>query len=256
MSGTGPHRWRLVRARADAVPASVRRFNRRARQRRWRAASPWLAGALVLALGGLAAWVVYGTSALGLREVRVHGNAMVSAEEVRRVARVASGAPLASVDLTEIRRRVEGLPPVRRAQVARDWPAALVITVLERSPVAVVPRVGSGYRLIDASGVAYADRADRPDGLPLVRLANPGPGDGSTRAALTVLAALTGELRRQLVAISAEAPTRVRLELPGGRQIIWGDATENEKKVRVATTLLGRPGSVIDVSAPDVVTIR
>ena len=39
---SGPRRWRLVRARSDAVPASVRRFNQRAQQRRMQAARPWL----------------------------------------------------------------------------------------------------------------------------------------------------------------------------------------------------------------------
>src|SRR5919199_1065974 len=37
-------RWRLVRARRDAVPASVRRFTARTRQNRLRAAAPIRAG--------------------------------------------------------------------------------------------------------------------------------------------------------------------------------------------------------------------
>ncbi len=44
--------------------------------------------------------------------------------------------------------------------------------------------------------------------------------------------------------------------LTGGREIVWGDATENATKARVATSLLGRSGTVIDVSAPDVVTVH
>jgi hypothetical protein len=47
------------------------------------------------------------------------------------------------------------------------------------------------------------------------------------------------------------------LELKGDRQVIWGDATENGAKARVATTLLGRDdGKVIDVSAPSMVTVN
>ena len=37
--------------------------------------------------------------------------------------------------------------------------------------------------------------------------------------------------------------------------IVWGDAQQNETKALVATSLLGRPGRTIDVSAPDVVTV-
>ncbi|HEV7713849.1 MAG TPA: peptidase S33, partial [Asanoa sp.] len=42
-------RWTLVRAGSDAMPSSVRRFMRRARRRRVRAALPWAVGAASLA---------------------------------------------------------------------------------------------------------------------------------------------------------------------------------------------------------------
>src|SRR5439155_756958 len=133
-------RWRLVRARRDAVPESVRRFSARARRRRLRAARPWLAflgTVLVLASAG---GIVYATPLLGVAHIRVEGATLVTPDEVR--------------------------------------------------------------------------------------------------------------------AAVADAPTRIRLDLRGGRAIIWGDATENEDKARVATSLLGRPVTVIDVSAPDVVTFH
>ena len=39
-------------------------------------------------------------------------------------------------------------------------------------------------------------------------------------------------------------------------EIVWGDSTENEAKARVAIVLLERPGNVLDVSAPNLVTVR
>jgi cell division protein FtsQ len=90
-----------------------------------------------------------------------------------------------------------------------------------------------------------------------VKLARPGPDDVTTRAALRVLAALTPTLRGQLVALVADAPARIRLDLTGGRTVVWGDAEDSDTKARVATGLLARPGTVIDVSsAPDVVAVR
>jgi cell division protein FtsQ len=73
---------------------------------------------------------------------------------------------------------------------------------------------------------------------------------------LTVLSALTPELREQLLAVSVDAPARIRLELRHDRTVIWGDDTASETKAQVSTVLLGRKGDTIDVSAPDVVTIR
>lgn len=251
---SGTRRWRLVRARRDAVPESVRRFSARARRRRLRAARPWLAflgTVLVLASAGA---IVYATPLLGVAHIRVEGATLVTPDEVRAAAAVAPGTPLARVDVAAVGRRVGGLPPVARATVTRSWPDTLVVRVVERTGVAAVP-VGGRYAVVDATGVVFRTVAAAPD-LPVVKLARPGPDDATTRAALTVVAALTPQLRDLLVAVVADAPTRIRLDLRGGRAIIWGDATENEDKARVATSLLGRPVTVIDVSAPDVVTFH
>jgi cell division protein FtsQ len=246
--------WRLVRAGRDAVPASVRRFGARARRRRLRAALPWLVAAGLAVLVGAAAAVVYATPLLGVAHVRVEGAVIARPEDVRAAAALAPGTPLARVDTAAVARRVSRLAPVARAIVLRQWPDTVVVRVVERTAVAAVP-AGAGYDLVDGSGVVFRT-ATGPGDLPVVRVAAPGPGDASTRAALSVLGSLTPTLRAQLVALVAEAPTRVRLELRAGRSVIWGDASDNETKSRVATSLLSRPGRVIDVSAPGVVTVR
>jgi cell division protein FtsQ len=255
MSGDGGRSWRLVRADTDAVPASVRRFMARARQRRLRAALPWAVTAGLAVLVGALAWIVYGTSLLGVRTVEVVGTESLTPPQVTEAAAVRLTQPLAGVDLDRIRGRVEGLPAVDRATVSRSWPSTVVIEVVERTPVAAVP-VGDAFTLIDAEGVAYRTVPQRPRGLPVARLAIPGPADLNTRSALTVLAALTRELRDQLVSISVPAPAQVRLGLRGNRTVIWGDDTQSDTKARVATALLEHEGDEIDVSAPTVVTIR
>jgi cell division protein FtsQ len=247
-------RWRLVRAGNDAVPASVRRFMQRARRRRMQAALPWAVTATVLVLAGLAAWAVYGTGLLGVRHVRVDGADLVTPEQVRQAAAVPVGVPLARVDLAAVGARVATLPPVERAEVSRRWPDTLVVEVVERTGVAAVPRAG-GFAVLDRSGVAFRTAAARPAGLPLVRLARPAPDDPATRAGLLVLASLTPELRERLTELVVDGPARIRLVL-GGRTVIWGDSSQGEVKARVATSLLARQGTTIDVSAPDVVTVR
>jgi cell division protein FtsQ len=249
------HSWRLVRADRDAVPTSVRRFMARARQRRLRAVLPWGVAAAVLAVGGLLAWIVYGTSLLAVRDVRVEGAAILPADQVSAAAAVRPGAPLATVDTDAVRARVQALAPVDHAVVSRSWPHTLVVHVVERTPVAAVPR-GTGFLLIDRQGVPFDTVAQRPANLPLAQLADPSPADVNTRAALTVLRALTRPLRQQLAAISVPAPARIRLQLAHDRVVIWGDETESPTKAKVATALLARPGDTIDVSAPDVVTIK
>jgi len=104
--------------------------------------------------------------------------------------------------------------------------------------------------------VAFSTVPTRPPGLPLVALATPGPADPATVAALKVLAALPDALKDHMTRLAADTPAGIRLELAGGRTIIWGDAERNERKATVATRLLREPVKVIDVSAPDLATTR
>jgi cell division protein FtsQ len=192
---------------------------------------------------------------LGVRHVEVRGAVILTPDEVRQAAAVPDGTPLASLDLAAVRRRVAGLPPVRAATVMRDWPATIVIAVTERVGIAAVRRADHHFDVVDDSGVAFRTVQADP-GLPILQLPAPAPGDPTTKAALQVLGALTPELRAQLVTLVADSPARIRLELRGDRRVIWGDATENGDKALAATRLLSYPGTVIDVSSPQFVTIR
>lgn len=252
--GGTARRWRLVRATSGAIPTSVRRFNQRRRARRLSSARPALIAAGVLALVGIGAFIVYGTSVFGVGHIRVVGNGDVRKADVRTAAGVAMGTPLASVDLTRVRSRVEALIGVRSATVHRDWPSTLTIDVTPRTAVAVVSK-GKSFLLVDASGVGFRTVAAQPE-LPLLQVATPGPDDPSTVAALTVLGSLPTQIRTQLVRMKAPSPASVTLYLRSKREVIWGDSSDNAAKGRVAVSLLKRPGTVIDVSAPDVVTVR
>jgi len=119
-----------------------------------------------------------------------------------------------------------------------------------------VPTGPGRFTLIDRAGVPYRVVSQRPAGLPLVRTAAPGPSDVNTRSALTVLGALSDELREQLLAISVATPAQITLQLRRDRTVVWGDDTDSATKSQVATALLKRASSRIDVSAPSVVTIR
>jgi cell division protein FtsQ len=255
-AGGGGRNWRLVRADTDAVPSSVRRFMARARKRRLDAARPWAVGLGVLAVAGVLLWIVYGTSVLGVRQVSVVGTGFLTPQQVQQAASVPAKEPLARVDLDQVRDRVQGLAPVEKAVVSRGWPGTLKIEVVERTPVAAVPHGPGQWTLIDGYGVAYRTVAELPSGLPTAELAAPGPGDLNTRSALTVLASLTDDLREQLTGITVKAPAQISLQLRKDRTVVWGDDTQSPEKAKVATVLLRRKGDTIDVSAPQVVTIR
>ncbi|GAA2517251.1 cell division protein FtsQ/DivIB [Pilimelia columellifera] len=253
MTEPGRRRWRLVRARTDAVPDSVRRFSQRARRRRLRAAAPWLTAFGVAALLAAGLWIVYDSPLFGVRAVKVSGVAVLTPYEVSAAADIRLGRPLARVDLAAARQRVETLPAVERVEVSRDWPAVVRVRVWERTAVAAAPS-GRAFLLFDGAGVVFQQAPQRPAGLPLVRLARPGPADLPTTSALRVLTALPPELSRRVRELVVESPARITLRLLDGRVVFWGDAADSEAKARTTLALLSRQDRRIDVSAPDVVT--
>jgi cell division protein FtsQ len=200
------------------------------------------------------AWVLLGTSLLGVRSVEVTGTQVTTTDAVRAAAAVAVGTPLLRLDTDAIAQRVLALPPVAQVDVRRSLPHTLTITVTERTPAAVVPEPG-GFAVLAADGVVFNHVTTPPAGVFVVRLDAPGPVDPATLAALRVAAALTPQLAAVLAEIVAPTPTRISLTLVDGRTVVWGDAESSDRKAAVATTLLDRAADEIDVSVPDIATV-
>jgi hypothetical protein len=71
-----------------------------------------------------------------------------------------------------------------------------------------------------------------------------------------VTESLPDELRRRVLAVSAEEPDRVVLRLDGEQQVVWGAPGETATKAAAALALLRQPGGVVDVSTPGLVVRR
>ncbi|GGK26031.1 hypothetical protein GCM10010124_18230 [Pilimelia terevasa] len=254
MSPAAGRRWRLARTRTGPVPPSVRRFSERARRRRLRAAAPWAAGLAVLGLAGAGWWVVRDTGLFAVRAVQVSGTSLLTPFEVTAAAEVDLGTPLARVDTVGVRRRVAALPVVGSVEVERDWPRTVRVRVHERTPVAAVPR-GQQYLWLDAAGVAFHSDG-QPPGVPLVKLAAPGPEDPATRGALRVLAAMPAALADRVRELVVASSARITLAMRDGRTVVWGDSADSETKARLALGLLENAERTIDVSSVDVVSLR
>lgn len=207
---------------------------------------------VAVALGG--GYLVQFTSLLGVRSVEVVGTTTIPQEEVRKVAAVEQGTPLAQVDTGLVAARVTTLPSVLSAEVTRSWPSTVRIVVVERTPVAVVP-TSQGIHLVDSTGLAYAVTDSPPAGLPELALTTVGPDDPITQAAVTVLAAVPEQLRGQVVRVTADSPGDVELALSDERVVRWGSAADSVRKAAVLVPLLTRPGTVFDVATPDFPTV-
>ncbi|QOR72152.1 FtsQ-type POTRA domain-containing protein [Ruania alkalisoli] len=220
------------------------------RRLRWRMVLAVVGSVLTV---GVLGWVVLASPVLTVHpeDVQVSGtSSFVSEEEVLELAQVAHGEPLARVDTGALAEQITALTAVRDVQVRRAWPNGLTIAIEPRVPVAVVAD-GDRYAVLDADAVVVARRDEPVEGLAAVTvpLGEEAAAD-SLDAVLTVLAALPGELRTDVISAGAQTPYQVVLTLAGGAEVMWGSAAENDLKVEVLRTLLQVEAGRYDVSAP------
>ncbi|MGY1747929.1 cell division protein FtsQ/DivIB [Modestobacter sp. SYSU DS0511] len=221
------------------------------------------AAAVATGLVAAVAWLLLGSPVLAVQEVRVDGAVTLSPEQVVASAGIAEGTPLVRVDTAGAAERVGRLPPVASVEVTRGWPDTVVVTVVERRPVAVVSDAGR-RQLMDATGVVFDTiTGPVPDGVVPLDVRDPGPDDAATTAALGALTALPDDVRGQVTAVSATGPDDVTLTLTDGRAVLWGSAARTERKAEVLDALLEQidagsldPADTLDVSTPDAVVLR
>ena len=257
---TAPSRPARPRPRPAAVVAAAPRLQERARHeradRRRRLLRRTGQGLLLLLPVLGAAWVVLASGWLALDRVQVSGTGRLQPAQVVAAAQVPTGTPLARIDTSEVEDRLAALAPVAEVAVRRDWPGTLEVTVTERVPAAAVAVDGGGVQLLDRTGVSFATEPQPPAGLVSLEVAEPGPSDPATRAALDVHAALPEPLQAQVTAVQAPSPQAVVLLLADGRSVVWGGPSGGATKGAAVLALLSRPGTVFDVSGEGVVVVR
>ncbi|WP_433255613.1 cell division protein FtsQ/DivIB [Streptosporangium sp. CA-135522] len=210
---------------------------------------------LTVGVVSIAAWLVFFSSVLGVRDIRVVGNLAIPAQQVQQAAGVPTGRPLAVVDVAEVEKRIRRIRQIETVRVSRGWPGTLVVEIVEREPLAVVP-VGPKFAVMDRHGVMTEIKDTAPASLPVLRVDRPQPGDPATGAALAVMAALPGDLGRLVAEVLAPSPETVSLRLKDGRAVVWGGRDRPAEKAKILLTLLKRPADTYDVSSPDVVTVK
>ncbi|WP_158843030.1 cell division protein FtsQ/DivIB [Saccharothrix deserti] len=192
---------------------------------------------------------VWFTPVLGVREVEVRGAVELTAADVREAAAIESGTPLVRVDTEAVAGRVRELPRVAGVVVERVLPGTVRLTVDERQPVGVV-KAADGAHLVDSTGKDYATVPEPPSGLPELKVE-----PDAVVAAVGVLTQIPEALRREVLVVTAGSPSDVRLTLSAGREARWGSVVETPRKAAVLEVLLTRPGSVFDVSSPELPTV-
>jgi cell division protein FtsQ len=226
-----------VRARRIAV---IREAGRRRLRRLL-----WALGALAVA--GAATGSVL-SPLLDVNQIAVVGVDGAHASEVRAAAGVDRGEALLLVDTGAVVMRVEALPWVADARVARQLPGTLRVEVTPRFPVAWSTTDTGEVGLLDRRGALISTAPTPTAGLPEVTATG-----ADVRVAARIAGALSSTLAPQVATVVVEAG-QARLLLVGGYEVRFGTPHGLSAKVRATEAMLAAlgptRGSYLDVSVP------
>lgn len=168
--------------------------------------------------GNALAWTA--DAGLAVRDVFVDGRLRTPADVVRTELGVELGMPILAVDPLAAKDRLESLPWVERASIARMFPDTVHVRLLERQPLALWQRSGR-FAVIDRAGhvVEGAVGHDRPAAA--YRHLRVLIGDDAPRHAAPLFALLSTE-----PALSARVVAATRV---GGRR--WNLHLDNRIEV-------------------------
>lgn len=213
----------------------------------------------LLIIGGIGAGVFVAgavyvggwTSVMGVKTIEVQGSSTVDTQQLIDTAGIATGTPLMQVDLRAATARLADLPQVADVDVQRVWPRTVIITVTERTAVAM-QKSGSSWELLDENGNPFALAPSKPKDLPTIERS---PDPATNTAMLEVLAVMSPQVRAEVVSVSASSPNSVRLTLRDGDAVVnWGSPDMSDFKSEVLMVLLQTKSGWYDVSNPNTPT--
>lgn len=235
--------------RVSDLPARLYAARMRARSR-WRRLSVTVAVALCLCVlaGYLLLWH---TSLIAVRGIRVMGTKNVTVATVLGAAQIRTGSPMAALDPAAVAARVQRIPQIASAEVSRDWPGTVIVTVTERVAAALVPDA-RGYEVVDSGGTVFGQVSGPTTGLPVITVSAPAKAQEVVPGALSALRALPASVDKTVSAITASDPYAITLRLTDGATVNWGGGDRAADKARDLVALLRIGGHRhYDVSAPD-----
>lgn len=235
--------------RVSDLPARLYAARLRARARRRRLSVTLTVACVLLAL--VVYLLLWHTSMIAVRGIRVVGAKSVSTTRVLTAAQIDSGSPMAALNTGAAAARIERIPQIASASVSRDWPGTVVVTVVERVAAALVPDA-QGYQVVDGGGVVFGQVSKAVSGLPVITVSAPAKADEVVPGALAALRALPDSIDKQITAITASDPYAITLRFTDGATVNWGGGDDAVDKARDLEALLRiQGGTHYDVSAPD-----
>lgn len=182
--------------------------------------------------------LVFFSPLLATQKITVHGASLLETTQVEQKLEPLHGVPLTRIDEKKVRELIGQDNVIRSVQVESRPPHELVVTLKERTAVAVVKQ-GDTYHTVDSDGVSLLESATQPDtSVPLVRFSGDDPQTSAEFHTIsTALSAMPSELLAQVKEASATSTSSITLTLRDNTTVQWGTAEESELKAKVLLSL-------------------
>lgn len=145
-----------------------------------------------------------------LKEVEVNTSGAVSPQKIVKMAGLTDGQNLLSINLREVRERIEEMPEVRSGSVRRDYKGKVTIAVEQRRPVAWLAcekaklraHEGDSSLLVDKDGVVvpFNEGIENSAALPVIAFSSaerPVPGQKIESPQFVTALKLVAEMKRR-----------------------------------------------------------
>jgi cell division protein FtsQ len=216
-------------------------------------------GAVVLLLA--AAWGLTFTSLFHAKVVTVQGAHELSSRKVMSIAGVFPGVDVFHLNAGQAERRLELNPWIASATVTKKLPSTILISVVERAPVALVRDASGNLALVGADGVLLGP-ATGTETLPSIAGANPSsiPDAGTVREAASVAVSLTPSLRTGTESLVVGSDATIKLILRSGVVASYGTPDQLSAKGQALEAVLAWAArnamrlAAIDVTVPSAPT--
>ena len=182
--------------------------------------------------------LVFFSPLLATQKITVRGASLLETTQVEQKLELLRGVPLTRIDEKKVRELIGQDNVIRSVQVESRPPHELVVTLKERTAVAVVKQ-GDTYHTVDSDGVSLLESAAQPDtSVPLVRFSGDDPQTSAEfRTISTALSAMPSELLAQVKEAGATSTSSITLTLRDNTTVQWGTAEESELKAKVLLSL-------------------
>ncbi len=202
--------------------------------------------ALLFTVVGLVIFANFWKSSLRVAHVTLTGNRVVEANELFQLANVKHGSLIYDIDLKAVQKNLLSHYYIKEAVVERNLPSTIQLTVVERSPIALVNRPDAVY--LDEDGVILPHSISKAlFDLPILTGVKLGASisfgsvvqDSDTHEALNILAGAK-LVNTELYHLISEIQLRgghdiVLYTAEGGVPIIFGEGNVADKLVRLDT---------------------